>query len=146
MKLAWLVAALVGCAQLEPDVGPPLAGACDNADSAPATPVTFAAQIRPILSRPMAGCGCHIPTATGAGPATQITGLDLSSVTTLKAGGHNSGPNIVVPLEPCTSILYEKVSIAPPFGSRMPLGGPPYLTDDEIRLVHDWIAEGALDN
>jgi hypothetical protein len=140
------LATLAACARIEPDVGPLLAGACDNADSNPAVSVSFATQIRPILSRPMAGCGCHVPTAAGAGPATQITGLDLSTLASLRAGGHNSGSRIVVSMAPCTSILYQKVDEAPPFGSRMPLGGPPYLTEDEIGLIHDWISEGALDD
>jgi hypothetical protein len=138
--------AVAACAQLEPDVGPLLAGVCDNADTNPAATVSFSAQIRPILSRPMAGCGCHMPTAAGAGPATLITGLDLSSLASLRAGGMTSGIRIVVDMEPCSSVLYQKVDDAPPFGSRMPLGGPPFLSDDELRLLHDWIAEGANDN
>ena len=146
-RLAGLAcAATAACTQLVPDVGPLLAGVCDNADTNPAEPVSFSAQIRPILSRPMAGCGGHMPTAAGAGPATVITGLDLSSLSSLRAGGRSSGPRIVVDLEPCASILYQKVDEAPPFGSRMPLGGPPFLSDGEIRLLHDWIAEGASDN
>jgi hypothetical protein len=140
-----LVAA-AACAQLEPDVGPLLAGACDNADTNPASGVSFATQIRPLLSRPMAGCGCHMPSAAGAGPATQITGLDLGTLASLRAGGHNSGSQIVIAMEPCSSVLYQKIDDAPPFGSRMPLGGPPFLTDEEINLIHDWIAEGAADN
>jgi hypothetical protein len=141
----WL-AAIAACAQLEPDVGPLLAGVCDNADTDPATSVSFSTQIRPVLSRPMAGCDCHMPGAGGPGPATVITGLDLSSLSSLRAGGRSSGSRIVVSLEPCSSILYQKVDEAPPFGSRMPLGGPPFLSDEEIRFIHDWIAEGAADN
>lgn len=145
--LVWLpLVAAAACAQLVPDVGPLLAGSCDNADTDPAVSVSFATQIRPVLSRPMAGCGCHMPSAAGAGPATQITGLDLSTLASLRAGGHSSGSQIVVAMQPCSSILYQKVDEAPPFGSRMPLGGPPFLSDDEIRLIHDWIAEGATDN
>jgi hypothetical protein len=87
-----------------------------------------------------------MPTAAGPGPATVITGLDLSSLSSLRAGGRNSGPRIVVDLAPCESILFQKVDVAPPFGSRMPLGGPPFLSEDEIRLLHDWIAEGGNDN
>jgi hypothetical protein len=141
-----LLTAVAACAQLEPDVGPLLAGTCDDADTNTAARVSFTAQIRPILSRPMAGCGCHMPTAAGPGPATVITGLDLSSLASLRAGGMSSGNRIVVDMEPCSSILYQKVDEAPPFGSRMPLGGPPFLSGDEIRLLHDWIAEGAADN
>ncbi|HET7501852.1 MAG TPA: hypothetical protein VFK02_12635 [Kofleriaceae bacterium] len=131
---------------LQPDVGPLLAGTCENTDTNPAVTVSFAREIRPLLSRPMAGCGCHMPTASGVGPGTAISGLDLSSLASLRVGGHNSSGQIVVAMAPCDSILYQKVEDAPPFGSRMPLGGPPYLTPEEELLLHDWIAEGALDN
>jgi hypothetical protein len=40
----------------------------------------------------------------------------------------------------------QKLESTPPFGSRMPLDGPPYLEDAEVLLIRDWIAEGALDN
>lgn len=137
--------ALAACG-LEPDVGPLLAGSCNNADSDPTVTVSFSEKVRPLLSRPMAGCSCHMPTASGVGPGTAISGLDLSSLSSLRAGGHNSGGQIVVAMEPCQSILYQKIDDAPPFGSRMPLGGPPFLTREEEALIHDWIAEGALDN
>lgn len=143
--IAIALAGLAGCG-LAPDVGPQLAGTCDNADRDPDVEVSFSQQIRPLIVRGMGGCGCHLPTAGGAGPATQITGLDLSSLASLRAGGHNSGARVVVPLQPCDSVMYQKVSDAPPFGSRMPLNGPPYLSADELALLHDWIAEGALDN
>jgi hypothetical protein len=136
---------LAGCA-LAPDVGEPLAGACSNADSNPGLSVSFRAQLRPILARPMAGCTCHLPTAAGASTAIQLSGLDMSSLASLRAGGRNSGAGIVVAGQPCSSTLYQKVDEAPPFGSRMPLGGPPFLSDEDIALIHDWIAEGAADN
>jgi hypothetical protein len=135
--------ALVACA---PDVGPPLAGTCDNTDTNPEVDVAFSTQIRPLLNRMPGGCSCHMPTSTGLGPATQIIGLNLGSLASLRAGGLTSGSQIVIGGEPCSSILYQKVSEAPPFGSRMPLNGPPYLTGEERRLLHDWIAEGASDN
>jgi len=145
LAIAALLAA-GACARLEPDVGPLLAGTCDNADTDPAAKVSFAERIRPLLNRPTAGCSCHMPSSGGQGPATELSGLDLSSWTALRAGGINSGPQIVIAGEPCDSILYQKVSDAPPFGSRMPLDGPPFLSADELQLVHDWIAEGAENN
>jgi len=135
-----------GCTPLEPDVGPPLAGGCKDADRHPEATVSFSGQIRPLISRAMGGCGCHLPTGAGQGPAIQLVGLNLGSLASLRAGGVNSGAQIVVAGQPCDSILYQKVSEAPPFGSRMPLNGPPYLTAEELGLLHDWIAEGALDN
>ena len=143
-----LLAALAagGCA-LAPDVGPRLAGACDNADSRPPDkPVSFSGDIRPLIYRPMGGCGCHLPTPNGDGVGTQISGLNLSSLSTLRMGGNNSGARIIVAGDPCSSIMYQKLSDAPPFGSRMPLNGPPYWTSQELQLLEDWIAEGAKDN
>ena len=134
---------IVACA---PDVGSPLAGTCDDTDTNPEVNVSFSTQIRPLLTRSPGGCICHMPTSTGLGPATQIIGLNLGSLASLRTGGVTSGRQIVVGGEPCASILYQKVSEAPPFGSRMPLNGPPYLTKEERALLHDWIAEGASDN
>jgi hypothetical protein len=140
------VAAIASCARLEPDVGPELAGACSNDTVHPEVTVSFSGQIRPLLNRMPGGCACHMPTSAGLGPATQIVGLNLSSLTLLRAGGVTSGAQIVVAGEPCSSVIYQKTSDAPPFGSRMPLNGPPYMTPDEHQLLHDWIAEGANDN
>jgi hypothetical protein len=145
VTLALALAPLAACA-IEPDVGARLPGNCSDADSNPGSSVSFAADIRPLINRQMGGCGCHLPSSTGAGTGTQISGLDLSALATLRAGGLNSGARIVVAGQPCESIMYLKVDEAPPFGSRMPLNGPPFWTADELKLLHDWIAEGARDN
>jgi len=144
--LGGLGVAIVGACSLTPDVGPRLAGSCDNTDSRPDTPVSFRAQIRPLVGRSMGGCGCHLPTSGSPGTGTQLSGLDLSSFDAVRDGGMISGDRIVVAGDPCASVLYQKLTDAPPFGSRMPLNGPPFFNADELRLVHDWIAEGANDN
>lgn len=141
----WLLALGVAACGIEPDVGKPLAGACSNADSDAAMAISFRGEIRPLLARSKAGCSCHLPSPAGPGPGTQLGGLDLSSLASLRAGGFNSSSGIVVAAQPCDSVIYQKVYEAPPFGSRMPLGGP-YWSDDELALLHDWIAEGAADN
>ena len=138
--------AVLGACALEPDVGPLLAGTCKNADTNPDARVSFANDIRPLFNRMTGGCGCHMPSAAGPGTGTQLSGLDLSSLASLRVGGASSGSRIVVAGEPCSSILYLKVEQAPPFGSRMPLGGPPFFTDQEEDLLHDWISEGANNN
>jgi hypothetical protein len=140
-----VLTALPSCAQLEPDVGPLLAGTCDNRDTDPDVSISFTKQIRPLFDRAAGGCNCHLPSSGAPGPGTRLGGLDLSSLASLRDGGVGSGPQIVIDGEPCASILYQKVSPAPPFGSRMPLNGPPFLTASELRLLHDWIAEGAGD-
>jgi len=143
---ALAVVAAFGACALEPDVGPLLANSCKNPDTNPDARVSFANDIRPLFNRMTAGCGCHMPSSAGPALGTQLSGLDLSSLASLRAGGASSGSRIVVAGEPCSSILYLKIEQAPPFGSRMPLGGPPFFTDEEEDLLHDWIAEGAENN
>jgi hypothetical protein len=149
--LVVLACALPACG-LEPDVGPLVAGTCDNADTNPEVSVSFSQQIRPVLNRvptptqPDPGCSCHLPTAGGPGIGILASGLNLGSLSSLRAGGRTSGSAIVIAGDPCGSMLYQKVDGAPPFGSRMPLGGPPFLNQQDLALLHDWIAEGALDN
>jgi mono/diheme cytochrome c family protein len=49
--------------------------------------------------------------------------------------------------EPDSSYLVQKaVSDAPKAGARMPLDGPPFLSDGEIERIERWIEEGAADN
>ena len=149
MRRPWPVAGLavvLAACGLVPDVGGAFPNECDESDSQPTTTVSFSESIRPLINRPMGGCGCHLPSATGAGTGTQISGLDLSSLSTLRAGGLNSGSRIIVAGQPCESLMYLKLEDAPPFGSRMPLNGPPFWNSDELKLLHDWIAEGAQDN
>ena len=43
-------------------------------------------------------------------------------------------------------MAYIELGEGPPFGSRMPLDGPPYLEDVDLELIGDWIVEGAHDN
>ena len=112
---------------------------CSNADSDPMTPVSLKTNIRPLMVRMPGGCmPCHLGRVT--------SGLDLSSYESLRRGGQNSGTRIIVPGDPCNSILPKKISRTPPFGSRMPFNGPPYFTNEEQQLIRDWVAEGALNN
>jgi len=70
--------------------------------------------------------------------------LDLTTYDGLMAGSDN-GP-VVEPGNADNSFLYEKVSQATPSrGLRMPQDGL-YLTSVEIRLIEDWINQGAKDN
>ena len=141
-----LCLSVVAQACLDPDVGDLVVPFCQDVDSNPAASVSFADDIMPLLQRPLAGCdGCHDPQSLSA-PGFTIGGLDLTSHATLLAGGANSAATIVVPGAPCESVLYLKLSAAPPSGARMPANGPPFFTTDELTLVHDWIAEGGLEN
>ena len=113
-----------------------------NADSDPSTPVSYSADLVSGVFQRGHCVMCH----TGGGEGTAQSGFDMSSYGSLRKGGQHSGASIVVDDQPCASILYEKVTASPPFGKRMPYDGPPYLSDPDILLVHDWIAEGAHDN
>lgn len=141
-------ALLAGCLeQLEPDVGPPIRDVCRDVDSDPAVDVSFAQDILTgIFALDGRGCHqCHLP--NGETPiGVEIGGLDLTNYSTLRQGGIVSGADIVVAQRPCDSILWQKVTAGPPFGARMPASGPPHLSPEEIKLINDWIAEGALDN
>ncbi len=136
---ALLLVLLVGC--VEPDVGAPSRVACVGSDSDPAVAIDFQ---RDVVTGVLVGhCDrCHTP--TGATPiGISIGGLDFSSASSLRRGGVQSGTQIVVPGDPCASILVQKIGAAPPFGARMPLDGPPFLSASQIQVISDWIAEGA---
>lgn len=150
MNLRWYPVALLlaGCLDaLDPQVGAPLVDRCVNQDSDPRNDVSFSRDILPIFKKEAGpvGCTCHQPTDPNPLGFEQ-TGLDLSSYTGLRAGGSNSMAAIVIPGQPCESILWQKISAGPPFGARMPFSGPPFLSDAQRRLIADWIAEGAHAN
>lgn len=148
MIVAFIISGALGCiAELEPDVGPIRTGLCKPRDSDPNHDVSFRNDLLPIFKRPlgMAGCSCHLPTSART-IGLQLTGLDLSSYKALRRGGNQSGSTIVIARDPCNSLVVQKVSSEPPFGTRMPSDGPPHLNPKETTLLSDWIAEGALDN
>lgn len=127
---------------LEPDVGELTAGACKNEDSDPDVDVSFAQQIKPKLQ---GGCSCHSPLPGSSGGAIDTTGFSVGDYASIRRGGQNSRDKIVVAGDPCGSFLYQKLSDAPPTGSRMPTYGP-YWSRSDMTLLSDWIAEGARDN
>lgn len=93
---------------------------------------SFAIDVLPRLTD--YGClGCH-----GGGG-----GLFVDTQAHLLQGGSH-GP-AVVPGDAEASILVQKLSASPPFGSRMPQGGP-FLADTTVQVIRDWINQGALDN
>jgi hypothetical protein len=94
--------------------------------------VSFSSNVLPILSGH--GCtGCHGGT----------NGLTVGTVASLLAGG-NHGPAVIAG-HADSSLIVAKISPTPPFGSRMPLGGP-YLSTAEIQTIKDWINQGAKNN
>jgi hypothetical protein len=136
-----LCLSLTAClSQLEPDVGPVIAGQCKNEDTDPEVEVSFKDEVLPMLQM---RCGCHDP--KGSGSAIDSTAFAVGSRREVLRGGNKSSDKIVVAGDACSSVLVQKCSEAPPFGSRMPIGGP-YFTSEEMGLMRDWIVEGAHDN
>lgn len=130
----------------DPEVGEPIAQRCDDADSDPDVEVSFSKDIAPIIRGEAGpGCGCHLP-SNPRPIGLEQSGLDLSTISGLRAGGNRSRGVAVVAGQPCASVIMLKIGPAPPVGSRMPFNGPPFLGDREIQLIHDWIAEGAREN
>ena len=80
---------------------------------------------------------CHSqPGIMGAPPH----GLRLTGLPELLQGGERV---VVVPGVPQASELYRRITgRAEP---RMPFDGPPFLSSEEIRLIGNWIAQGARD-
>lgn len=93
---------------------------------------SFQLNVKPIFSNN--GClSCH----GGNG------GLYLTSVASILQGG-NHGP-AVIPGSADSSNIIRKLSPTPPFGDRMPRGGP-YLADSTVQIIRTWINEGAKNN
>jgi len=78
--------------------------------------------------------------------------LSLDTYELMKQGGQN-GPTWVAG-DSKKSILVQKLMEEPPFDARMPLnskrkikeGKAKWLTDEEIKLIADWVDQGAKDN
>lgn len=139
-----LLVSMSGCG-LEPDVGPPQADRCTNADSDPNVDISFSDDVFPLMTRSSGGCmTCHNP-ASSSPVGITIGGLNLTSYSLLRNGGARTANDIIVEGEACSSALYLKLTSAP-FGSQMPANGPPFWTNSELQTLKDWIAEGARDN
>lgn len=123
IAVATIVLFSIGCSKDDPGpTGPP-----PNPDS-----VSFSSDVLPLFNSK--GCvTCH----GGSG------GLTVTSVAALMTGGDH-GPAIVAG-NADGSILIQKLNANPPFGARMPQGGP-FLSTTEIDLIKRWINQGALNN
>ena len=89
--------------------------------------------------------GCHGGASPSAGMSLEASAAysNLVNVTS----GEKSGAVRVIPGDPNNSYLVQKLRGDPGIvGLRMPRNGPPYLTDDQINLVIQWIVEGAKNN
>lgn len=154
--------ALTACSGLDPASGkyyvePPDetidAGSEDGTseDGASVEPgqISFAHDIRPLMNRPGKGdpsgrgCkSCHYNTEASH-TGLDLGGLDLTTLGLLRQGGGSSGRRIVVAGKPAESVLVQALRGQYAFSARMPKNGNPYWTEDEIKIVETWIAQGA---
>lgn len=96
---------------------------------------TGCAEAQALVMAKCATAGCHDGQAN-------LGGLDLSTGWETRVAGQASDcggeATVVVPGDPDASLMYLKVTDAPPCDSRMPLG--PALSADEMKCLYDYIA------
>lgn len=106
--------------------------------------ISFKADVMPVFKK---NClPCH------AEDQYNPSELSLDSFELTVAGGKHGVP--VLPGKPEESLLLQKLGEKPPFGDRMPMDprkkrgemSKKKLTDDEIRILSEWISQGAKDN
>jgi hypothetical protein len=130
--------------------------ACDEDDPVTPEPVSFSADVQPILTENCVGChGGDTPAAgmnLAAGQAFANT-VDVRAVQT----DTSTLLDRIEPGNPEASYLIHKIqgtqTASPTIrgrGQRMPLGCPTAerrcLTAEEIQLIRQWVVEGALNN
>jgi hypothetical protein len=105
------------------------------------TPVSFLTDITPLLKNPIGGSNkclsCHNDGGASGGfsMGTNSTTLVYASVISRVTAG-----------DPASSKLYKKTTTSPAPGSRMPDGGPSYLSAAQQLLIYNWIMAGAPNN
>jgi hypothetical protein len=136
--LTFLLAACGGTptpAASQPTAEPALTVAPTSAAASPATEapstgsVSFAKDVGPILSNSCVDC--HGGNQTKAG-------LDLKTYDGVMAGSFNGA--VIVPGKTADSLLLQLIA-----DGKMPKRGPK-LTAEQIQVINDWIAAGALNN
>lgn len=122
---------LIGLVVLAPTTA---ATAADDDAAAAGSPVSFHTQIKPIL---VANClGCHQPAKpSGAYVMTEFARLTASG---------ESEEQAIVPGKPDESHLVSQITISDGSAAMPPKGEP--LSQVEIDLIRQWIAEGAKDD
>ncbi|MCU0829443.1 MAG: hypothetical protein MUE52_19170 [Tabrizicola sp.] len=124
---AWVMAGM-------PDGDVALAPLPDRQRPAPGEPVRWA-DVEPIFLK--ACIKCHSDNSKLGAPPE---GLRLDSLASVLQGGERLA---VLPGNPEMSELWRRVvGLADP---RMPFDGPPWLPEEDIRLIRDWIEQGAPD-
>lgn len=92
--------------------------------------VSFASDVMPIFESKCVACHGN------------FGGWDASTYTSVLGTGNNAP--VIIPGDPENSLLAQKMVGTQSIGNIMPPAG--LLPEDEVQVVLDWIAEGALDN
>jgi len=105
-----------------------------------------------ILLAFLSGCSVYEPKPT-AGFSAGMAKVISENCVGCHAGGAAEGGLSVIddplalvaqkyvnPGDASSSLLFQKISADPPYGSRMPFGGP-YLKDSQIAMVREWIEQ-----
>ena len=122
------------------------------AGPSPSLSPTFSSIVSEILtSSDLAGrvacTNCH--TNVGRNPAGGLTLLSSVAYDQLVNTSSSQRPGVprVIPGDPDGSYLMHKVEGRSGIvGRRMPIAGPPYLTDGQILILRRWIENGAPRN
>ena len=114
------------------DTGEPINAPMNSKSSSSSAPLSYAADIQPILST----CeSCHGSSASGGFELTYDNLYMESSVCM----------PYIVPGDPCTSHLWHKItgshSSIGDTGAMMPLYQPP-LPEADLIIIYDWIMQG----
>lgn len=147
--VALCLASAVGCGSSgDDDSAGSAGGAAGNA--APAAKFSeIYAMMFPMATN--ARCdACHsMPANDIANGNLEMGKTQMSAYTALVGQSSRSsrcmGKTLVMPGQPEMSLLYQKVSAAPPCGSRMPLGGTAF-SEAQLEMIRSWIAAGAAND
>lgn len=111
--------------------------------------ISFTQSVKPIFDSRCAIPGCHfgpnpeqgLNLATPYDPRVGAVGIASRQVPTMLR---------IKPGDPDNSYLVHKIQGTQAqvggLGRRMPLTGPPFLTDEQIHTIKEWIRQGALNN
>ena len=144
MVAAGVMAAAMGVAACGGDSGGnPAAPTNPTPDpTTPTTTATFASISSQIFSQRCTGCHSGSAPAAGMNLSSATAHAALVNVPSVQRGGAVR----VIPGNADGSYIIQKLrGEAGIVGQRMPAGGP-FLSDDQINLIRQWINEGARNN
>jgi hypothetical protein len=89
---------------------------------------------------------CHTPTGPVLARILDLSG-DAHAALVNASSRQSAGARLVIPGDPDNSYLVHKLEGRSGIvGLRMPMSGPPFLTDGQILVIRRWIENGAPDN